>query len=104
MNILPNRFLGVVGEHDGFPVESLSLSHTGDMIASCSHDHKVKFFSVSELENISVNTKRKAKQSIKSTPLKSAKHSDFFSDLVEDKSVDCDSLDDSESDSSEEDE
>ncbi|XP_041360026.1 WD repeat-containing protein 55-like isoform X2 [Gigantopelta aegis] len=86
VNILPNRFIGVVGEHDGFPVESLSLSHDRQFIASCSHDQRVKFWSIGELEHTSVNTKRKANKSLKSKPLKSAKHSDFFSDLAEDKS------------------
>ncbi len=27
VSILPNRMLGVVGEHDAYPVERLSLSH-----------------------------------------------------------------------------
>ena len=27
VSILPNKMLGVVGEHDAYPVERLSLSH-----------------------------------------------------------------------------
>lgn len=42
INIHPNKLLGVIGEHDEFPVERLSLSRDESFLASCSHDCTVK--------------------------------------------------------------
>eukprot|EP00891_Asterochloris_glomerata_P008612 jgi/Astpho2/8612/e_gw1.00126.35.1_t len=39
VSILPNRMLGVVGEHDAYPVERLSLSHDRRQLVSASHDN-----------------------------------------------------------------
>lgn len=49
--ILPTRNLGVVGAHGRFPVESLSVSHDGGLVASCSHDQQVKFWDVSSVDS-----------------------------------------------------
>lgn len=49
--IVPNRSLGVVGAHGRFPVESLSVSHDGCLVASCSHDQHVKFWDVSSMDS-----------------------------------------------------
>ena len=68
----------MVGEHDNFPVENLSLSHCGKYVASCSHDEKVKFWDVSDLQTIELDAKAKSK-SLKSTA--KAERSDFFADL-----------------------
>lgn len=76
MSILPNKLLGVVGEHPDFPVErtqlrshfvcalyhlyrafarctvscvrvsGMSLSRDRQLIASCSHDDTIKFWGV----------------------------------------------------------
>ena len=78
VSIAPNQFLHVVGEHDNFPVENLSLSHCGKYVASCSHDEKVKFWDVSDLQTIELDAKAKSK-SLKSTA--KAERSDFFADL-----------------------
>lgn len=42
VNIFPNKLLGVIGEHDEFPVERLALSRDDAFLASCSHDCTVK--------------------------------------------------------------
>lgn len=49
--IVPNRRLAVVGTHGQFPVESLSVTHDGCLVASCSHDQNVKFWDVSSLDS-----------------------------------------------------
>lgn len=73
VDILPHRIRGVLGEHEGFPVESLALSgesfgcgHQYDdlliheppgdaeIVASCSHDKMIKFWNVKGLGNASV--------------------------------------------------
>jgi WD40 repeat protein len=40
---LPNKLIGVVGEH-AFPIESIKLSRDGKYLGSCSHDNTVKFW------------------------------------------------------------
>ncbi|KAG5463175.1 MAG: hypothetical protein BJ554DRAFT_1275 [Olpidium bornovanus] len=44
--IQPNTFLGVVGEHEEFPVEQIRLSHDKAFLASCSHDETVGLWSM----------------------------------------------------------
>lgn len=51
-SVLPNKCLGVLGSHGHFPVESLSVSRDGRLVASCSHDQRVKFWDVSSVENL----------------------------------------------------
>ena len=43
--MLPNRLLGLVGQHENFPVENMSRSHCGNYVASCSHDQTVSYIS-----------------------------------------------------------
>ena len=51
--MLPDRFVGTVGHHeDHFPVEKLDVSAEGDMIASISHDQRVKFWNIKYLEQM----------------------------------------------------
>ncbi|XP_046550091.1 LOW QUALITY PROTEIN: WD repeat-containing protein 55-like [Haliotis rubra] len=88
VNILPNRFVGVVGEHENFPVEGLCLSHDKTLLASCSHDQKVKFWNIEGLENIKFNERKKAKKSNKNKRLNSSKQDNFFSGLVDDDKKD----------------
>lgn len=51
-SVLPNKCLGVLGTHGHFPVESLSVSRDGQLLASCSHDQRVKFWDVSSVDNL----------------------------------------------------
>ncbi|XP_074641045.1 WD repeat-containing protein 55-like [Tubulanus polymorphus] len=102
VHILPNRFLGVVGEHNDFPVENLSLSHDEKLLASCAHDGKIKFWNVEDVKTEIVDTKKKAKKNTKTKSLNTssaAKNSDFFSDLVENKDNDDDDDGDDDTDS-----
>lgn len=46
IEILPNKFQGIVGEHDDFPIEVIRLSHDKTYLASCSHDDTVRFWDV----------------------------------------------------------
>ena len=87
MNILPNRFLGVVGEHKDFPIENLSLSHCRQFLASCSHDQTIKFWDVTQVEKEEVDTKRKAKRGNISKVLNNASgaRDDFFADLAKEE-------------------
>ena len=49
----PHRFLGAVGHHSGgFGVERLDVSSTGEIVASISHDQRVKFWNIQYLEVI----------------------------------------------------
>ena len=93
MSILPNRILGTVGEHSGgFPVESLSLSHCGRWLASCSHDQTVKFSDVREVLQHGVESGRgrlpkRTNQRAPPRALSSrvARARDFFGDLDRDR-------------------
>lgn len=42
--IHPNRLLGVVGEHGDFPIERLAFSRDREVVASLSHDERVRFW------------------------------------------------------------
>jgi WD repeat-containing protein 55 len=45
----PNKLLGLIGEHEDFPVETLKLSHDKKIIGSVSHTNKVHFWDVGYL-------------------------------------------------------
>ena len=46
VTILPNKMIGVVGEHADFPVERLAISHDRNTLGSASHDNTVKLWDV----------------------------------------------------------
>jgi len=83
VSILPNRIIGTVGEHPGFPVESLSLSHCGRWLASCSHDQLVKLSDVREVLAQKVDGHKRLKRTEQRKVLSSkvAAELDFFGDL-----------------------
>lgn len=86
VNILPNRVIGSVGQHLGEPIEQLAKSHTGQLLASCGHDQKVKFWDISSLCSMVVDDYRKRKKSgqLKALSSKaSGSREDFFADLRE---------------------
>ena len=47
VSLMPNRLLGVVGDHDDFPVETMRYSVDRTLVASLSHDLVVRFWDVS---------------------------------------------------------
>ncbi|WAQ99393.1 WDR55-like protein, partial [Mya arenaria] len=86
VHILPNRFIGIVGEHPGdFPVENLSLSRDKHLLASCSHDQKIKFWNVDSVSSETVDVRTRALKGDKSKFLKSSDKGDFFADLAADE-------------------
>ena len=48
-SILPDKFIGVLGDHEGFPVEELELNSERTILASLSHDNKVRLWDASVL-------------------------------------------------------
>ncbi|CAO3572748.1 unnamed protein product [Mortierella alpina] len=46
IDILPNKFQGIVGEHEDFPIECIKVSHDKTYLASSSHDDTVRFWDV----------------------------------------------------------
>jgi len=46
MQLYPNKLLGVVGDHDEFPIEKIGISFDRQLLASCSHDSTVQFWDV----------------------------------------------------------
>ena len=50
IQIHPNRFFGIIGSHDDFPVEQLKLHRNKHILASLSHDMTVAFWDVKDFE------------------------------------------------------
>jgi len=66
VHLYPHRFVGTVGHHHGdggravdFPIEKLDVSGSGDIIASISHDQRVKFWNISYLETMEYKKTKK---------------------------------------------
>ena len=51
VQIQPDKLLGVLGEHDGFPVESLRYSSRQEYVASLSHDALIRMWDASLLHD-----------------------------------------------------
>lgn len=49
VSIEPDDLVGIVGEHEDFPVERMRLSHDKKYLASSSHDNSIKFWNVTYL-------------------------------------------------------
>jgi hypothetical protein len=47
VSLQPNKVLGVIGDHEDFPVEGLSRSRCGGILGSYSHDDIIRFWDVS---------------------------------------------------------
>ncbi|RNA43412.1 WD repeat-containing 55-like [Brachionus plicatilis] len=96
-HILPNRFLGVVGNHNGFPIHKLNLSSDKNICASLCHDQKIKFWNVENLKHKNMDAQSKSKnKSLKNTKLTAkGKSENFFADLVDGKDEDENCSDDS---------
>ncbi|XP_070552585.1 WD repeat-containing protein 55-like isoform X2 [Ptychodera flava] len=87
VHVLPNRFLGVIGEHEDNPIESLAVSNDGSLLLSSSHDQKIKFWNVSDIDQIEVDPREKVKRGKtkhKKLNTTGAVQDDFFANLVGD--------------------
>ncbi|KAJ0411197.1 hypothetical protein ATCC90586_008913 [Pythium insidiosum] len=51
VQVHPNKLLGLIGDHEDFPIEILKLSHDQRLIGSVSHTNKVHFWDVGYLFN-----------------------------------------------------
>jgi len=101
-SILPNRFLGILGNHDGFPIQSMCLSSDGNVVASISHDEYVKFWNVENIKSLKIDAQSKSKnKTLKNKKINSKGKSDnFFADLCEEENKeDSDESDDSDDES-----
>ena len=74
VHLYPHRFIGTVGMHHhsgrdsdsgirsravDFPIEKLDVSAAGDIVASTSHDQRIKFWNISYLESMDYKKSRK---------------------------------------------
>jgi len=60
VHLYPHRFLGVIGHHeDEFPIERLDVNTSGEIVASISHDNRVKFWNVTYLEEMDYEKQKK---------------------------------------------
>jgi WD40 repeat protein len=50
VTILPNKMIGVIGEHAEYPIERLAFSHDRTTLGSASHDNTVKLWDVKYLQ------------------------------------------------------
>jgi WD40 repeat protein len=49
-SVLPNKLLGIAGDHGEFPIERMQFSRDQRLVASISHDSTVKFWDISYLQ------------------------------------------------------
>ncbi|XP_065359406.1 WD repeat-containing protein 55 homolog [Calliphora vicina] len=86
VHIAPFRNLGVVGQHS-MPIESMDINHSGELIASSSHNNDVRFWNVKYFEefgdikyNEKHNSYKEKRHNLPSSKVSNT--SDFFSDLA----------------------
>ena len=98
--------MGVLGNHDGFPIQTMSVSSDGNVVASISHDEYVKFWNVENIKSIKIDAQSKCKnKTLKNKKINvKGKSDNFFADLCEkndeDEEEDDDDDDSDESDDS----
>lgn len=51
VSVQPDKLLGVLGDHDGFPIEKLEMSADGAYVGSVTHDSIVRLFDASILRD-----------------------------------------------------
>ncbi|KAG0710174.1 WD repeat-containing protein 55 [Chionoecetes opilio] len=87
VQLYPHRFVGVVGEHDDFGVDNLSVSHDGTLMASCSSEEVVRFWNIEYLYDLdNEDSKKGSKKRKRNYNLPSSKRRnrcDFYSDIPE---------------------
>ncbi|KAG8906967.1 WD repeat-containing protein jip5 [Tulasnella sp. 403] len=49
VQVMPNRLLGVVADHDDMPVERLAVSRNGNWLGSASHDDSLKLTDIADV-------------------------------------------------------
>lgn len=60
MHLFPGRILGIVGQHS-LAVESMDISHDGELLVTSSHDNDVRFWNIKyfeDFDSISYNSKQ----------------------------------------------
>lgn len=55
VEILPNKVLGIVGDHDNFPVECIRASGDRKYLASIAHDDVVRFWNIDMFNEVSTD-------------------------------------------------
>eukprot|EP00899_Mesostigma_viride_P008768 jgi/Mesvir1/17893/Mv12963-RA.1 len=50
VSVLPNKMLGIIGEHAEYPIERLAISPDRAFLASASHDNSVKIWDIAFLQ------------------------------------------------------
>lgn len=93
--------MGVLGNHDGFPIQTMSVSSDGNVVASISHDEYVKFWNVENIKSIKIDAQSKCKnKTLKNKKINvKGKSDNFFADLCE-KNDEDEEDDDDDSDES----
>lgn len=82
VHMLPNRFLGIVGDHEELPVESMTVSFDSRYLASCALEDKIRFWGVEHLQKTNVDPRGKADKNDSSRRLtETGKQENFFADL-----------------------
>jgi hypothetical protein len=94
--------LGVLGNHDGFPIQTMSVSSDGNVVASISHDEYVKFWNVENIKSIKIDAQSKCKnKTLKNKKINvKGKSDNFFADLCDKNDEDEEEDDDDDSDES----
>jgi len=114
VQLMPDKLLGVIGDHEGFPVEELKWSFDRKLIGSTSHDELIRLWDASVLlddddddESESGAAKMETEEEISAIVAQKVKESqvkgpdnsdDDWEDADDDEEMNIDS-DDSESDS-----
>ncbi len=49
VSVMPNKLLGLIGEHGDFPIEAIGMSYNKSLLASASHDNLIKFWNIDYL-------------------------------------------------------
>eukprot|EP00551_Chaetoceros_affinis_P010544 CAMPEP_0203667106 /NCGR_PEP_ID=MMETSP0090-20130426/4002_1 /ASSEMBLY_ACC=CAM_ASM_001088 /TAXON_ID=426623 /ORGANISM="Chaetoceros affinis, Strain CCMP159" /LENGTH=496 /DNA_ID=CAMNT_0050531165 /DNA_START=23 /DNA_END=1513 /DNA_ORIENTATION=+ len=67
VQIHPDRLLGVLGDHDGFPVEKLKFSSEKKLVGSVSHDTSIRLWDASILTEEDIDEDDKGDSSMEDT-------------------------------------
>ena len=51
VSLHPNKILGVIGDHEEFPVEGMCASRDGRVLGSFAHDEVIRFWDISEIDS-----------------------------------------------------